>query len=231
MQLKKAPHLLNNLILAAPVFLFYQIGLLISPKAANGVDPFTHALGYLFGLSWHSYLLIMIALILIYGVTIRILSRKGKFDPHTFPWLLIESGIYALIMGPAAHLFLSKLHVLSVDIVKNMGIFDRLVASSGAGFYEELVFRLIILSALGKFFTSRGIKRFFAYGTAILVSALIFSAIHYVGAFSDPFELASFLYRALLGIMLGVIFLFRGFAPAVYTHALYDAYVMCILYF
>src|SRR4030042_4375831 len=116
MEIKKAPHMLNNLILAAPVFLFYQIGLLISPKATNGVDPFTHVLGYLFGLSWQRYLLIMIALILLYGMTLKILSRNGKFDPHTVPWLLVESGIYALIMGPTAHLFLTKLHVLSVDV-------------------------------------------------------------------------------------------------------------------
>jgi CAAX amino terminal protease family. len=229
MEIKKAPHLLNNLILAAPAFLFYQIGLLVSPKATNGVDPFTHELGYLFGLSWQRYLLIMIALIVIYSVTLKILSRKGRFDPHTFPWLLMESGIYALIMGPTAHLFLRKLHVLSVNVVKDMGIFDRLVASAGAGFYEELVFRLLILSALGSFFVSRGMKRFLAYATATVVSAFAFSAIHYIGAIADPFDMASFLYRALLGIMLGAIFIFRGFAPAVYTHALYDAYVMCVL--
>jgi hypothetical protein len=230
MEIKKAPHLLNNLILAAPVFLFYQIGLLVSPKATNGVDPFTHALGYLFGLSWQRYLLIMIALMVIYGVGLKILSRKGTFDPHTVPWLLIESGIYALIMGPAAHLFLRTLHVLSVDMVKNMGMFDRLVASAGAGFYEELIFRLLILSALGRVLISRGMKRFLAYATATVVAAFAFSAIHYLGAMADPFAMASFLYRALLGIMLGAIFLLRGFAPAVYTHTLYDAYVMCVLY-
>ncbi len=230
MKINKAPQVLNNLILAAPVFLFYQIGLLISPKATNGVDPFTHFLGYLLGLSWQRYLLIMIVLILIYGVTLRILSRHGTFDPHTFPWLLIESGMYALIMGPTAHLFLRKLHVLSVDVVKNMGMLDRLVASCGAGFYEELIFRLLILSALGRFFTSRGMKRYLAYGIATVVSAFAFSAVHYIGAMADPFELPSFLYRLLLGVMLGAIFLFRGFAPAVYTHTLYDAYVMCVLY-
>ena len=43
--------MLGHLILVAPVFLLYHIGLLVSPRSANGVDPITRLLGLVVGWS------------------------------------------------------------------------------------------------------------------------------------------------------------------------------------
>ena len=43
---------------------------------------------------------------------------------------------------------------------------------------------------------------------------------------SDKFALASFTFRALLGLILTIIYVTRGFAAAVWTHALYDVWVL-----
>ena len=59
-----------------------------------------------------------------------------------------------------------------------------------------------------------------------LVCAVIFSAVHYVGPMSDSFALPSFLFRLVLGLVLTLIFATRGFAAAVWTHALYDVWVL-----
>ena len=55
---------------------------------------------------------------------------------------------------------------------------------------------------------------------------MIFSAIHYIGPMSDAFQLPSFLFRLVLGLVLTLIFATRGFAAAVWTHALYDVWVL-----
>jgi hypothetical protein len=57
---------------------------------------------------------------------------------------------------------------------------------------------------------------------------VIFSGFHYLGAGSEAFAITSFAFRTVLGLMLAAVYIFRGFATAVYAHFLYDVYVMCI---
>ena len=61
-----------------------------------------------------------------------------------------------------------------------------------------------------------------------LVGAIMFSGVHYVGALGDPFQLPSFVFRLLLGVALTVIYLTRGFAAAVWAHALYDLWILVL---
>ena len=60
---------------------------------------------------------------------------------------------------------------------------------------------------------------------AVVASAL-FSGWHYFGEFGEVFELRSFVFRFVCGLVFTVIYAFRGFAPVVWTHALYDVWVM-----
>jgi len=59
-----------------------------------------------------------------------------------------------------------------------------------------------------------------------LAASLAFSAWHYVGDLGEPFELRSFVFRAVCGFAFTLIYAFRGFAPAVWTHTIYDAWVL-----
>ena len=49
---------------------------------------------------------------------------------------------------------------------------------------------------------------------------------HYVGALGDAFDGRSFVARAVLGLALTLVYSMRGFAAAVWTHALYDVWVL-----
>jgi hypothetical protein len=60
------------------------------------------------------------------------------------------------------------------------------------------------------------------------VAAAVFAGWHYVGALGDPWSVQTFVFRAVCGLVLTAIFAFRGFAPAVWTHALYDVWVMVL---
>jgi hypothetical protein len=70
-----------------------------------------------------------------------------------------------------------------------------------------------------------GSARLLTFGWAV-VAALGFSAWHYVGPMGDPFELRSFVFRWVCGLVFTVIYAFRGFAPVVWTHTVYDVWVL-----
>ena len=101
--------------------------------------------------------------------------------------------------------------------------------SLGAGVYEEAVFRLGILGALAALLENLlGVARWVALAVGLAVSAVLFSAMHHIPPYGDPFEVGVFLFRLLAGVFFGLVFWFRGFAVAVYTHALYDMYVLLV---
>jgi membrane protease YdiL (CAAX protease family) len=117
----------------------------------------------------------------------------------------------------------------------SLGMGKMLALSLGAGLYEELVFRVVLVGGLfwlfstfrGKDSGENGWKSASpAYLLAAVTGAAIFSAVHYVGALGDPFTLSSFTFRFLFGLALNGLFLARGFGIAAWTHAIYDVLVV-----
>jgi hypothetical protein len=98
----------------------------------------------------------------------------------------------------------------------------QLVVSLGAGIYEELLFRVLLVSGILFLALRAGWSRKVSIAVAIVASALIFSGFHYIGPFGDPLTAPSFTFRALAGLMLSGLYVFRGFGIAAWTHALYD---------
>ncbi len=103
----------------------------------------------------------------------------------------------------------------------------RLMLSLGAGLYEELLFRVIIVGVL-----AWGGHRILGWSArlsgivAVTVGALAFSAVHYVGTYGDQLTLYSFVYRTLAGVFFSALYLLRGFGITAWTHALYDVFVL-----
>ena len=105
----------------------------------------------------------------------------------------------------------------------------RLMISLGAGLYEELLFRVILVSAIGQLCRRVfGMNDWSAGVVAVTVGAAIFSAFHYVGPYGDPFEVRSFVYRLIAGLFFSALYLLRGFGITAWTHALYDVYLLAI---
>jgi hypothetical protein len=103
--------------------------------------------------------------------------------------------------------------------------------SLGAGFYEEAVFRVGLYGAgaallLFLFNVSSAAYKFILRMVWATLAACIFSGWHYVGDLSESFDLTTFSFRAVCGLVFTLIYQFRGFAPAVWTHALYDLWVL-----
>ena len=105
------------------------------------------------------------------------------------------------------------------------GLLSRVVGFCGAGLYEELLFRLLMLPIAVVGLERLGCSRLAAGVWAILLSSLLFSAAHYVGPLGDTFGIYSFTFRFVAGVFFAVLFLVRGFGIAAGSHFFYDLLV------
>ncbi|HEU5465517.1 MAG TPA: CPBP family intramembrane glutamic endopeptidase [Gemmatimonadales bacterium] len=130
-----------------------------------------------------------------------------------------------LVGGITSHLFGAM--GLSIGQIERTPLPVRLMLSLGAGLYEELLFRVIIVGVL-----AWGGHRLLGWSArlsgivAVTVGALAFSAVHYVGTYGDQLTLYSFVYRTLAGVFFSALYLLRGFGITAWTHALYDVFVL-----
>ncbi|MEM1042717.1 MAG: CPBP family intramembrane glutamic endopeptidase [Bacteroidota bacterium] len=176
------------------------------------------------------------AAVLLVGVGVLWWERKKAIPVRRryLGMMVAESAVYAVVLAFTIGWFVGLLFAFAPEaMAAQVGRPDRftLVALSlGAGIYEELVFRVILVGGL--FLALHRLaawKRGRAYLVAAVVGALIFSAVHYTGALGDPFELSSFTFRFLFGLALNAVFLVRGFGIAAWAHALYDVLVVTLL--
>jgi hypothetical protein len=155
---------------------------------------------------------------------IRFHSKSAMtFHFSYLPLMILESFIYAAAM------ILFFQYLLQKQFVMNLlpGSAENIAYSLGAGVYEELVFRAIVMQGL--FIVFRMIdtlKDPGAWMVAALLSSLIFVMSHYIGEMSDPFTTASFILRFIGSIFLSILYIFRGFGVAAYTHAIYDILIL-----
>jgi hypothetical protein len=148
-----------------------------------------------------------------------------------FVAMLAESAALALafgiVVGGLTSQLLGRLGLLAMSPTEQMGWWTQLMVSLGAGLYEELLFRVVLVSALVAIARRVFHWRPWAAGTvATVVGALIFSAFHYVGPYGDQLELSSFVFRAIGGLVFSALFLLRGFGITAWTHALYDVFLL-----
>lgn len=181
--------------------------------------------------------------VLVIGIAVFVAERKHEIPirPDYFAGIIAESIFYAvftalLVSGLVGAMFglwpglVSPIEpgmILSASLQEQaLSRSTMLALSIGAGLYEELVFRVVLVGGLflglQKLFTGRTN----AYLVAAIVGALIFSAVHYMGPFADTFTAASFSFRFLFGLVLNALFLLRGFAVAAWTHSIYDVLVV-----
>lgn len=104
-----------------------------------------------------------------------------------------------------------------------------IVTGIGAGIYEELIFRLILICSLMIILQDvLRLEHTISIVLAIIISATLFSVHHHIvflnGQFGQmsPFSLPEFIFRTLAGIYFAILFAVRGFGVTAGTHAFYD---------
>lgn len=108
-------------------------------------------------------------------------------------------------------------------------LLDRIAMGMGAGIYEELVFRLILISVIVMIGTD--LLRLDPTGTAIvaiILSSVAFAAHHHRPIGMEPFHPGVFCFRTLAGAYLASIFWYRGYGAAAGCHASYNVALVVI---
>ncbi len=216
---------------ALPLMAFYEWGLMAANRGSEDIirisaDVWMRAMVPSFGAN-HAH--ILLGLVVLIGIGIIFMERKKEkvLRVRYAVWMLAECVLYAVVLT----FLVSRATAWMVAMVpagRELDVFTKVVLSFGAGIYEELFFRVLLVGGL--FLVLQLIvpleRRWIAYTLAALIAAPIFSAVHYVGDFADPLELGSFAYRTLFGLALNAVFLARGFGVAAWTHALYDVMIV-----
>jgi Type II CAAX prenyl endopeptidase Rce1-like len=235
-----------DLALTLPIFIGYQLGVVFL-KVKNASDLVTGPLLTLANGSRTSYLGMTLAIGLVFAGVFALLGRGQAFRVGKFVQIAVEGAIYAVTMRVGAAYIVGRLTMTHPPALSAPALggdpITGLVMSLGAGFYEELAFRVVLFGLGAKVLVGllarenmslvqQGprltFRAFLIMAVWALIAAGVFSGVHYVGALGDKFDLASFLFRWVLGLALTTIFVFRGFAAAVWTHALYDAWVLVL---
>ena len=111
----------------------------------------------------------------------------------------------------------------------------NIVTGIGAGIYEELVFRLILICIL--MLLLQDVLRLDHKNSivlSILISAALFSAHHHVDFITgqpnakDIFNWTKFAFRTIAGIYFAILFAIRGFGITAGTHAFYNIIAVSI---
>ncbi|HEX9621927.1 MAG TPA: CPBP family glutamic-type intramembrane protease [Polyangiaceae bacterium] len=217
-----------DLGLTLPVFVGYHLGV-VSLPVRNAADPVTRELVALAQNDLTSYAALTLAIGAVYVGILVVLGRGHALRLGRFVMIALESVVYAVAMRLVAGYVVGELFLGRVP----GSAFGGLVLSLGAGFYEEVAFR-VVLYGLGARLLVLMFPLPFPLAPALIklgwavVAAAVFSGWHYVGALGDPFDAKSFVFRWVCGLVFTVIYVFRGFAPVVWTHAIYDIWVLVL---
>lgn len=224
-----------TLLFALPLLALYELGaMMIAGRAGgmrNGADVLLRTLLAAGGVQGT---LAFTAALAVGAAVLIALERRRKKVPLRgayFAGMLAESAAYALLFGfvvaMATQVLLGGMVRFAADGgVTSLPVLDGIVLSLGAGIYEELLFRVILTGGLFALLLAIGIRRSAAALVALVASAFIFSAFHYVGPYAYPLELNSFTFRLLAGLAFSALYMARGFGIAAWTHALYDVFLV-----
>ena len=206
-----------------PLLVGYEVGLaVLRSEVVNLAHGIIGLVFHIFG-AGEPYLFAGLAACLVV-VALRRVERL-RIDAELYGLMLVESLVYACAMGLVCSLVARRL-MLMAAAGGGRGMAQRLVLSAGAGVYEEVLFRVVLLGAIHYGLKMSGkVKPGIAAFIGIVVSSLAFAACHHIGPLADPLDAGRLAYRFWMGVLFAAIYIYRGLGIVVYTHALYDIIV------
>jgi membrane protease YdiL (CAAX protease family) len=217
---------LASLLFAGPLLAIYEAGVIfLGPDAPrNGADVWLRqSLNFL---GFNAYFLLPVLTV---GVLLgwhHVLRQPWHISRRIFYGMFGECLSLAAVLWLSWKLYLFVWKAVAPTLALNIGgILGTIICFLGAGIYEELLFRLILLNLMiGLLAWLHAGPKASVIGGVVLTS-LLFSAAHYVGRAGEEFFWQTFLFRFLAGAFFAVLFRYRGFGIAAGTHAFYDVLV------
>ncbi|MGZ8379750.1 MAG: CPBP family intramembrane glutamic endopeptidase [Gemmatirosa sp.] len=170
------------------------------------------------------------------ALVVRDLRRtRQPLRGEVFAGMLAESAVMAVVCGLVVGTATARLvHALPTMLIAaqpitSLGLPSKLMIALGAGLYEELLFRVVLVSGL--MLLARRAIGLGPAASALLATvggAILFALAHHVGAYGEALTLPAFTFRMLAGLFFSGLYVLRGFGITAWTHALYDVMVLVI---
>jgi hypothetical protein len=216
---------ITDLALTLPLFVVYHLGVIFLP-VRNAADLVTTQLTGLAADNLGLYLVLTLALGAAVTLGLLFFGHREKLRWESFVLVAIEGVLYAMAMRTVASMAVGSLPLRPLPGLEET-VFGAVIMSVGAGFYEEMAFRVLAFGLGAKLILSiDDWSPWLVYPLWALACAAGFSLWHHLGAMGEPFALKPFVFRTVCGLVFTAIYGFRGFAPAVWTHTLYDIWAM-----
>lgn len=235
---------LHVLVFLLPLIVAYEIGsivYLVDPSknvmetiaARSILSGVFEAFG---ALSFHLPAILLVVILLLWHVLEK---DSWRIKPKTIVTMGLESALWTLPLLVLGLLLLGNHPKAAMAVAQGADVVHgaatgigsypwqhRLTLSIGAGLYEELLFRLILISALHFVFGDvMKLPPLVAYAIPAVVSAVAFAYYH-ANAGGTALPGTVFLFYSIAGVYFATLFIKRGFGVVVATHALYDIVVL-----
>jgi membrane protease YdiL (CAAX protease family) len=215
-------------VAALPLLVIYEILIVLSQSRywgiRNAADVWVRTFLMAFDLQAQHITFVLIGISLALIPIAKSRARGIKLKANYFALMFAECLAFSLVLGVVLQSIL-RLGGLSSG-GPGSGLMQNLALSVGAGLFEEIIFRVILLNLLFLLLSPLLKKKVVAAVVSVLLASFLFSLSHYVGTMADTWQLYSFMFRWAAGLLFTVLYFVRGFAITAYTHALYDIWVL-----
>jgi hypothetical protein len=210
-------------VAVTPLLVGYELAVLFSPDREQAtVGLLLRRLFAILGPSGFLLFNAAVAVAFLLALRAKVKDRATRrFDLYLL--IILEGIVYGALLGPVV------LRVLGAPLALAAGAGDGydLALGVGAAVYEEILFRLVVIGGgMALLKGKRPVDRVLSAAILVIASAAAFSLFHHLGPGSEPFTLGTALYRFVAGLVLGGLYVLRGFGVTAYTHAAYNAFLV-----
>lgn len=236
---------LSSLIFLLPWIGIYEFGVLFlsgaqsdpgnADRIRNGADYWMRSWLTGFGFSQVLFLPVIVMGALLLWHVVKRYPWRIRFE--TIAGMLAESLLLAIGLVAAGQLHdavfrWARQNAVSEDLTLmavSGGTFNRAISFIGAGVYEEVMFRLLLVPIAFLGFRMFEFPPRPAAVMAAISTGFLFALAHHVGPAADAFNLFTFSFRASAGVFFATVFFLRGIGITVGCHAVYDLIVGVLL--
>ncbi len=218
---------LASLVFIAPLLIVYELGVVVL-GVQTGADVWMRKTLNILGFGQHLLLPVLTVALLLGWHHLK--RRQWRVPAGVLPGMLAECLLLAIVLRVILQLQKGLFGLVSgggtaslADSFKKLA--GGFIGYLGAGIYEELLFRLILLSLVIWLLYRLGVPSGKGFIIAVAATSVVFAVAHYVGPYGEQFQTFSFVFRFIAGVFFSVLFVYRGFGIAAGTHAFYDILV------
>lgn len=217
---------LHALLFLFPLVAVYELGTLILRSTTAAQDQLVaHELinSFLRFFGAHGAWLPGVALLLTLLIWHVLARNPWHIQGWAMPLMLAESLLYA-----APLLLITQLRLTAGGVLDSV-LVQQTILAVGAGIYEELVFRLYLITGIMLLLIDVcRVRRSVAVAAAVIIPALLFAFCHVRPIGVEVFAWGPFAARVAAGVYLSIVFVGRGFGIAVGCHAAHNIALLWI---